>query len=101
MPFSILWAAPSTTTMASSTTMPMASTRPNSDSELIEKPSSGKTAKVPISDTGTAISGISVARQFWRKRKTTRITSSIASASVFTISLIPSVTGRVVSTETA
>ena len=28
----------STTTMASSTTMPMASTRPNSDSVLIEKP---------------------------------------------------------------
>ena len=29
----------STTTMESSTTMPMASTRPNSDSVLIEKPS--------------------------------------------------------------
>jgi hypothetical protein len=47
----------STTTMASSTTRPMASTRPNSDSVLIEKPNSGKSMKVPTSDTGTASSG--------------------------------------------
>ena len=53
MPFSIFVATASTTTMASSTTIPMASTRPSRDSVLIEKPSSGKTAKVPISDTGT------------------------------------------------
>ena len=79
----------------------MASTRPKRESELIEKPRSGKTAKVPMSDTGTAINGMSVARQFCRNRKTTRMTKSIASASVFSISLIPSVTGRVVSTEIA
>ena len=72
----------STTTIASSTTRPIASTRPNSDSVLIEKPSSGKTMNVPISDTGTAISGISVARQFCRNRKTTRTTSTIASTRV-------------------
>ncbi len=101
IPSSMWCSTASTTTIASSTTRPIASTRPNSDSALIEKPSSGKSAKVPISDTGTAISGISVARQFCRKRKTTRITSTIASASVFRISLIPSVTGRVVSTEIA
>ena len=64
----------------------MASTRPNSDSVLTEKPRSGKTANVPISDTGTASIGISVARQFWRNRKTTRMTSTIASPSVFRIS---------------
>ena len=40
-----------------------------------------------MSDTGTAISGISVARQFCRKMKTTRITSAIASTSVIEISL--------------
>ena len=28
----------------------------------------GKTANVPMSDTGTAIIGMSVARQFWRNR---------------------------------
>ena len=100
IPSSMWCSTASTTTMASSTTRPMASTRPNSDSVLIEKPSSGKTANVPISETGTAISGISVARQFCRKRKTTRITSShrLERASC-RISLMPSVTGRVVSTE--
>ncbi len=44
----------STTTMASSTTKPMASTRPKRDSVLIEKPSSGNSVNVPTSDTGTA-----------------------------------------------
>ena len=53
----------STTTIASSTTRPIASTRPNSDRVLIEKPSNGKTANVPTSETGTASSGIKVARQ--------------------------------------
>ena len=37
---------------------------------------------VPMSDTGTATTGISVARQFWRNRYTTRTTSTIASTSV-------------------
>ena len=45
----------------------MASTSPNRDRVLMENPSSGNTAKVPMSDTGTAIMGMSVARQFWRK----------------------------------
>ena len=47
----------STTTMASSTTIPMASTSPSSDSVLIEKPSRGNTMKVPISETGTVSVG--------------------------------------------
>jgi hypothetical protein len=53
----------------------MASTSPKSDSVLIENPSRGKIANVPISDTGTASRGISVARTPCRKMKTTRITS--------------------------
>ena len=57
--------------------------------------------KAPISETGTAISGISVARQPWRNRKTTMITSTIASTSVCTISLMPSLTGSVVSSAIA
>ena len=63
--------------MASSTTRPMASTRPNSESVLMEKPNSGNRANVPISDTGTASSGISVARQPCRKMNTTRMTSTM------------------------
>jgi hypothetical protein len=85
--------------MASSTTRPIASTSPNSDSVLIEKPRRGKTANVPMSETGTATIGISVARQFWRNRNTTRMTSSMASISVARISSMPALTGRVVSTE--
>ena len=72
----------STTTMESSTTMPMASTRPNSDSVLIEKPSAYSTAKVPMMDTGTATSGITEARQVCRNRITTSTTSSTASSRV-------------------
>jgi len=76
----------STTTMASSTTMPIASTRPNIVSVLTVKPSAGKNANVPIRDTGMAISGISVARAFCRNTNTTNTTSTIASNSVWTIS---------------
>ena len=91
----------STTTIASSTTMPMARTRPSSESTLIEKPSSGKNMNAPTSETGTVRSGMSVARQFCRKMKTTMMTSAIASKSVCSISLMPSVTGSVVSSETS
>gem|GEM_PF-2426592 len=85
------------TTMASSTTMPMASTSPKSVSTLMEKPSSVKPRKVPITLTGTARIGINVARQLCRKRNTTRVTRSIASPSVFTTSLIDAVMNGVVS----
>ncbi|KAG1276757.1 hypothetical protein G6F64_014774 [Rhizopus arrhizus] len=50
----------STTTMASSTRMPMASTMPNMVSTLIEKPSARITAKVPSSAIGATSAGISV-----------------------------------------
>ena len=45
----------STTTIASSTTIPIASTRPNNVNVLIEKPSRYRKAKVPTTETGTAI----------------------------------------------
>ena len=63
--------------------MPMASTRPNSDRLFSEKPSSAMTAKVPISDTGTATMGMMVARQFCRKTSTTMKTRTNASNSVW------------------
>ena len=74
----------STTTMASSTTMPMASTRPKSVSMLMLKPSASITANVPTSDTGTAASGMMEARQVCRKRMTTMTTSAMASKRVVT-----------------
>jgi hypothetical protein len=56
--------------------------QPKSDSVLIEKPSAGKMMKVPMSETGTASSGMSVARQPCRKMKTTMTTRPSASSSV-------------------
>ena len=81
-PASIFRSTFSTTTMASSTTMPMASTCPNSDSALIEKPKASMNAKVPMIDTGTASSGMIDARQVCRNRITTSTTSNTASSSV-------------------
>ena len=90
----------STTTIASSTTRPMASTSPKRESELMEKPSIGKKMNVPNRDTGTVTAGIRVALKLCRKMNTTKTTSSSASHSVVTISLIPSRTESVVSRET-
>ncbi|MCY1527126.1 hypothetical protein D9M68_621830 [compost metagenome] len=87
----------SITTMASSTTMPMASTMPNRVSRLMEKPSMYMPAKVPISDTGIASTGISVARQFCRKMKTTSTTSTRASKKVWITSSMETSTNLVVS----
>src|SRR5271169_5865937 len=55
-PFSMWCSTASTTTMASSTTRPMARMRPKSERVLMEKPNIGKKAKVPMSETGTAMS---------------------------------------------
>jgi hypothetical protein len=76
----------STTTIASSTRMPMASTMPNIVSTLMEKPNASIEANVPSRATGTTIVGMRVARRFWRKRNITRNTSTIASTSVFNTS---------------
>jgi hypothetical protein len=82
LPDSIWRSTFSTTTIASSTTMPIASTSPKSVSTLIEKPSSHSTANEPMMDTGTATSGINEARHVCRKRTTTMTTSAIASSRV-------------------
>ena len=48
-----------------------------------EKPKTSITPKVPTSEMGTATIGINVARQLCNERKTTRITNSNASNSVW------------------
>ena len=87
----------STTTMASSTTMPMARTSARSEMVLAEKPSASMMAKVPTSATGTATMGMIVARRLPRKISTTRATRTKASISVWiTLSMVAS-TNTVVS----
>ena len=81
--------------MASSTTMPIASTRPNRVRVLMENPASSITAKVPMIETGTAISGIIDARHVFRNRITTNSTISTASSRVVTTALIDCCTKRV------
>ena len=58
----------STTTMASSTTMPMASTSPNRVKVLIDSPRTSITPKVPSRETGIVTAGISVVRRSCRNR---------------------------------
>ncbi len=82
MPCSILWAAPSTTTMASSTTMPIASTMANNVDRLMVKPSAAIAAKAPMMVTGTVVAGTSMARQSCRKIRITISTRMPASNSV-------------------
>ncbi len=72
----------SSTTMASSTTRPMASTSASSVSVLMEKPNRSISAKEPIRLTGMVISGMTEARRVRRKTKITRATSTTASAMV-------------------
>ncbi len=58
----------SMTTIASSTTSPVASVRPKSVIVLIVKPKAFIKANVPISEIGMVIAGTSVVRQFCRNR---------------------------------
>ncbi len=71
----------SITTMASSTTKPVAMVSAISVRLLIEKPARYITPKVPTSDSGTATLGIRVAETLRRNRKVTITTSAIASIS--------------------
>ena len=73
----------STTTMASSTTVPITRTSANKVIRLILNPAIDMNANVPISDTMIPTSGIRVERISCRKMYTTRITSKIASINVF------------------
>ncbi|MNL42748.1 hypothetical protein D3C87_1652250 [compost metagenome] len=70
------------TTMASSTTTPMAITNAKRVMRLSVIPNTDIKANVPINDTGTAIAGIRVDRQSPKKRNTTIPTSTKASSSV-------------------
>ena len=56
--------------------MPIASTKPNNDKLFKEKPMADMAAKVPMSETGTANSGIIEARQLCKKMTTTSTTST-------------------------
>jgi len=68
-------------TMASSTTKPVAMVRAIRVRLLMLKPAACITAKVPISDRGTATAGIRVAVKLRRNRKITPTTSATASTS--------------------
>ena len=81
-PFSMCLAAPSTTTMASSTTMPIARMIANSVVRLTLNPIAAIAAKAPMMVTGTVVAGTSMARQSCRKTKITASTSSAASIRV-------------------
>ncbi len=85
---SILCCTASTTIIASSTTIPIASTKANKVRVLMVKPSVLNKINVPIKETGIANNGISVARQFCRKRSTTMTTNNNAINNVFTTSFI-------------
>jgi len=87
----------STTTIASSTSRPIASTMANMVSMLMEKPKSPSIPKVPRMTTGTAMVGIRVARMLPINRYMTRNTSAIASKSVLTTSSMATRTKGVVS----
>ena len=81
-PAAMLRSTFSTTTIASSTTMPIARTRPNSDRLFSVNPNIDMKKKVPISDTGIATSGMIAARQVCRNRMMTSTTSATASSMV-------------------
>ena len=93
----IMCSTASTTTIASSTTIPIASTSANSEIVLAENPSASIAAKAPTSATGTAMIGTNVARRLPRKTKTTMATSAKASTRVETTLWIEAVTKTVVS----
>ena len=87
----------STTTIASSTTMPMASTKPNSDRLFKLKPRAAIAANVPTTATGTAIRGMRVARHVCKNINTTSATRMIASLRVLKTSMMESLIKGVVS----
>ena len=87
----------SSTTIASSTTIPIAKIMANNVSKLMVKPSKYKPAKVPINEIGTAIIGISVARQLCKNKNTTNTTKIKASPSVLNTSSMVALTNSLVS----
>src|SRR6267154_2642294 len=86
MPERMLRSTFSTTTIASSTTMPTARTKPNSERLFSDIPSAYRTANVPTRETGIAITGIIEALKFWRNKNTTPSTRRMAMKIVMTTS---------------
>ena len=78
----------STTTMASSTTRPIASTIASSVSRLMLKPITSIRLQTPISDSGMVTTGMITERNEARNRKITTTTMPTASISVFSTSSI-------------
>jgi len=72
----------SSTTIASSTTRPIASTSDSSVSVFSENPAASMIAHEPIRQTGIVTSGMTLARSVPRNRKITSATSATASAMV-------------------
>ena len=85
----------STTTMASSTTIPVARVSPNRVRLLMEKPKILIKAKVPIREMGITMVGTKVARQFCRKTNSTNTTNATACMRVLTTSRPDSTTNKV------
>ena len=78
----------SSTTMASSTTRPIASTNASSVSTFSEKPNAARIMNEATIDTGMAMVGISVARKERRKKKMTPTTRASAMPSAWNTSWI-------------
>ena len=87
MPFSRWRVMFSITTMASSTTKPVEMVRAISERLSRLYPSRYITANVPISETGTATAGMSVARPLRRNTNTTMMTRTMEMTSVLSTSL--------------
>ena len=85
-PWSNLACTPSTTTMASSTTIAMASTSAHNVSKFKLNPTKDSMKNVPIRATGMAIVGINVERKSCKKIYTTINTRMNASINVFNTS---------------
>ena len=80
-PFSTCREMFSSTTMASSTTRPVATISAISDRLFSEKPHRYITAKLPTSETGTAATGMMAARTLARNSSTTTMTRATAISS--------------------
>ena len=85
----------STTTIASSTTSPIASTMASRVSRLRLKPSASISMQPPMIDSGMVTTGIRTERSEPRNRKMTTITIATASISVRVTSLIEDWMNRV------
>jgi len=85
-PVSMCRATFSSTTMASSTTNPVAMVSAMSERLSREAPSRYMTAKEPTSEATVAAAGMSVARALPKKTKTTRMTSTQEAPSVHSTS---------------